>query len=341
MDGFRTLALVDTGAAVSVIDVKLCRLLRKVTTTSTGLSLRTASAHHIQPLAACTARVIIQDVVYPIEFLVLPACSHDVILGWDFLSRHHAVIDCARAEVAFSALCSASSAPTTEKLFVADDTNIPPSSTVLVPVSCAAVRESTVLFTPSETVQHRRNLTLPFALLDMTNGGTALFVTNPLPVPSTLLRGECIGTIQASDVSSIFCLDDVANLHLSALTPSASAPDRPPLSTFGSAIDDELAEAHREKLLALLHQFRGSFDCQKTSLGRTHTVLHPIDTGSHAPLRQRPYRVSPAERRVIAEQVDDMLQRGIIQPSCSPWSSPVVLVKKKMAQSASASITAV
>ena len=120
MDGFRTLALVDTGAAVSVIDLKLCRLLRKVTTTSKGLSLRTASAHHIRPSAACTARVLIQGVLYTVEFLVLPACSHDVILSWDFLSRNHAVIDCARAEVAFSALCSSTPEAGLNKLFVAD-----------------------------------------------------------------------------------------------------------------------------------------------------------------------------------------------------------------------------
>nr|XP_037276715.1 uncharacterized protein LOC119169804 [Rhipicephalus microplus] len=37
------------------------------------------------------------------------------------------------------------------------------------------------------------------------------------------------------------------------------------------------------------------------------TITHTIDTGSHSPLRQRPYRVSTEERRVITEQVDDML----------------------------------
>lgn len=83
------------------------------------------------------------------------------------------------------------------------------------------------------------------------------------------------------------------------------------------------------QLLSLLHKFRSSFDCQQAPLGRTSTVAHHIDTGTHAPLRQRPYRVSASERGVINEHVEDMLQRDVIRPSQSPWSSPVVLVTKK------------
>ena len=32
---------------------------------------------------------------------------------------------------------------------------------------------------------------------------------------------------------------------------------------------------------------------------------------------------------LTASQVNDMLSQGVIQPSTSPWSSPIVLVKKK------------
>ncbi|GFV80089.1 transposon Ty3-I Gag-Pol polyprotein [Trichonephila clavipes] len=48
-------------------------------------------------------------------------------------------------------------------------------------------------------------------------------------------------------------------------------------------------------------------------------------TGDHAPINQRAYRVSPTERRIIHEKVQKMLDEGIVQPSESPWSSPIVL----------------
>ena len=46
-------------------------------------------------------------------------------------------------------------------------------------------------------------------------------------------------------------------------------------------------------------------------------------------LKQRPYQSSPKCIQEIDRQVEDMLQKGIIRESVSPWSLPVVLVKKK------------
>jgi hypothetical protein len=42
-----------------------------------------------------------------------------------------------------------------------------------------------------------------------------------------------------------------------------------------------------------------------------------------APVHVRPYRYAPNLKDEIENQVNDMLQAGIIQPSTSPFSSPV------------------
>ncbi|KAK7902207.1 hypothetical protein WMY93_018976 [Mugilogobius chulae] len=52
-------------------------------------------------------------------------------------------------------------------------------------------------------------------------------------------------------------------------------------------------------------------------------------TSDHPPLRQRAYRASPDKREEIDRQVAALLADGVIEESCSPWASPVVLVKKK------------
>ncbi|UYV66132.1 K02A2.6-like, partial [Cordylochernes scorpioides] len=80
----------------------------------------------------------------------------------------------------------------------------------------------------------------------------------------------------------------------------------------------------------VVRRFIGVFEIQKAGPKRTSLdVKHRINTGDHAPIRQRPYRVSPYERGVIQTEVDKRLKSGIVKPSDSPWSSPVVLVKKK------------
>lgn len=57
-----------------------------------------------------------------------------------------------------------------------------------------------------------------------------------------------------------------------------------------------------------------------------HTI--PLIAGAQ-PVNIRPYRYTPDQKNEIEKQVQEMLKKGIIRPSSSPFSSPVLLVKKK------------
>lgn len=64
-------------------------------------------------------------------------------------------------------------------------------------------------------------------------------------------------------------------------------------------------------------------------LGRTHLTEHRIDTGDSPPIRQRYYRLPPEKLRIICQELDEMIQLGVVEPCESPWSSPVLLTPKK------------
>jgi hypothetical protein len=53
-----------------------------------------------------------------------------------------------------------------------------------------------------------------------------------------------------------------------------------------------------------------------------------IDTTPGPAVHSQPYRAGQAEREAIRQEVERMLSLGVISPSASDWSSPVVLVPK-------------
>ena len=48
-----------------------------------------------------------------------------------------------------------------------------------------------------------------------------------------------------------------------------------------------------------------------------------------APISKAPYRMAPAELKELQTQLQELLDKGFIRPSHSPWGAPVLFVKKK------------
>eukprot|EP00731_Ephydatia_muelleri_P018416 Em0011g456a len=91
---------------------------------------------------------------------------------------------------------------------------------------------------------------------------------------------------------------------------------------------DDLTSEEKNRLYELLVEFADVFAESSDDMGRTG-VKHSIDTGTSHPIRQQCRRVPPFRREQAKKMIDDMLQKDIIQPSSSPWASPIILVPKK------------
>jgi hypothetical protein len=91
-----------------------------------------------------------------------------------------------------------------------------------------------------------------------------------------------------------------------------------------------LSEQDRNKLEPILRKYYHILyqECS-SAVGCTSTVKHRIDTEDAQPIKKTPYRTPHALKPVVEEHVKDMLHKGIIEPSMSPWSSSIVLVNKK------------
>uniref|UniRef100_A0A914VJX0 CCHC-type domain-containing protein n=1 Tax=Plectus sambesii TaxID=2011161 RepID=A0A914VJX0_9BILA len=93
--------------------------------------------------------------------------------------------------------------------------------------------------------------------------------------------------------------------------------------------DCALAPEAVHQLRDLIVEFSHVFALDDVGLGQTHLATHTIDTGEAKPIKQ-PLRPCPfALREKVAALTQQYLDQGVISPSRSPWSSPLVMVRKK------------
>lgn len=96
------------------------------------------------------------------------------------------------------------------------------------------------------------------------------------------------------------------------------------------AVDlSNLLEGEQRQVRALLYKFQSVFSAQEGDLGCTNLISHDIPLVDETPIRQCFRRIPPSECEVVKAHINQLLEAEIIRESCSPYASPIVLVKKE------------
>lgn len=93
--------------------------------------------------------------------------------------------------------------------------------------------------------------------------------------------------------------------------------------------DTALSETQKQKFLNLLQEFRSTFANTRDELGATSILSHTIDTGKTQPIRSGLRRIPHSQRQELETELQWLLDHDVIQPSSSPWASPIVMVRKR------------
>ena len=131
------------------------------------------------------------------------------------------------------------------------------------------------------------------------------------------LQGLCPDIQQMAQISAAQ-LDDLemtnSIVHVVLLYTAEQQNDQPPIPA---------------RLQQVLDRFQAVFD-EPSELPKQKPWDHaiPLMAGTK-PVNIRPYRYTPEQKDEIEAQVKEMLKKGLITPSASPFASPVLLVKKK------------
>ena len=91
-------------------------------------------------------------------------------------------------------------------------------------------------------------------------------------------------------------------------------------------------EATNEKLedIPIVKEFPDVFPEELPGLPPDREIEFSIELlPGTGPISKAPYRMAPAELRELKLQLQDLLDKGFVRPSVSPWGAPILLVKKK------------
>jgi hypothetical protein len=179
---------------------------------------------------------------------------------------------------------------------------------------------------PIKNFTEKTNLVMPKILVNSKDSCVAVSVMNLTDEPIRLREGTLMGDMQ----SVVDVYNDCQSKQGESTRVKGGEFSRLPehLKPVVERCSD-LTEEQREKVSAVLSQYEDVFVGPDGKLGHTTVVKHTIDTGDARPVKLPPRRLPLAQRDVVKQEVDKMLNDGIIEPSSSPWASPVVLVKKK------------
>ena len=341
IQGETVMLLVDTGATVTILKPEHYRIIpkeRRPPLVKEGVVLRQADGKEVACLGKAVLDVKIGGCCQTLNVAVADV-SHGT-LGMDFLVKTGAVVDFGRLEMRIGETIvpcrTAENGPFFPRVVSACDVQIPPRHEMIVDAMITAnIRRGRVgLVEPVKGGPLAENgVLVSKTLVDISSGAFPVKVINLGLQPRYLRAGTMLGKLSVIEVG------DVEELRFVAQEPrpimevpeqarsSREVPEH--LTDLVNQSAKDLGPEDTERVTNLLIDYQDVFSKGEYDIGRTNFVKHSIDTENARPIRQPLRRSSPQQREEVERQVGELLDKGMIQPSDSPWSSPVVLVNKK------------
>ena len=339
VDGISTSFLLDTGAAVTLLREDVWRKTKP----RREKNLRPWSVRHLvgvdgSPLevrGCVEVELIVANEKFKMDVVIVGSLTSEAILGLDFLRRFEAIIDLKEKQLILPErgcrLPLTENLPLTEK----DRLDVNPTVSLVDSVSIPPCSEEEVMAATQEPIgegpwlmqaiqQDRLQAVVASALVDPRTGQVPVRLLNPRAEPVKIRKGTQIATIQRVHLP---VTDDVV---VAAADLDQASPDmRQALWGVAESLGPDRSEGEKEQFYHLLLLYADVFASSDSDVGRTGKLQHEISTGESPPIRQAVRRIPPLRRKEVRDLLATMLRNDVVQPSNSPWASPIVLVQKK------------
>jgi hypothetical protein len=242
-----------------------------------------------------------------------------MILGRDCLAKHNAKIDYKRDVLQMDVK---------EGLFSACDVTIPPNSQQEVSVKLREKQKHLCTGAIVSPCRNGRNapLLLGEQKIKIRDGQSQVLLTNRGAHPLRLRTGERLGIARSANPYT----KDAPMRHDEKSRPARHRTD----AEYRDALNrvdftDSVLDAEQERQIKQVIWQQRSVLSVDDDIGCLKDFQHEIKLKDDTPFNCVPYRLTPAARQVMKNELDHHLDQGAIEPHLSSYNSPCILVKKE------------
>ena len=191
------------------------------------------------------------------------------------------------------------------------------------------------IFEPLEKFNSTRDVVAPNILFNYSEETIPIVFNNTASSDITIYKNTTLGT---SEIVSEDCLNNVSQ------SPSPRPSQKPnqsqvktkknmkyDLESLFSNLGEDIDENYRQQFKDLVQEFERVFSSSEWDLGKCDVTSHKIDVYPGSKPVKIPNRRMPLHyKEDLQNKIDVFLDKELITPCHSPYSSPALLVPKKM-----------
>ena len=326
----------DTGAGLSVISPEFCKFLNLVPKKGwEGPKLLTANGGIVSPEGSVSLEIFVEGIPVYVEAAVLPINGYKLLLGNDALRQLDAITVAYKkgGEAIFSTTPEVEMDSETEgdesgTIVSRESRVIPAYSVVAVSVGIHEKQSGSGgtrrMIEPRKKLLIDKGFSVGNMLLpsDELGGTISVNLVNFSRSDQWLNEGTVLGGVIPVEVAP----------ETEGPSDDATGTDSPFFNQgmqFDDSVNSELTYSEREAAKRLLQKRSKCFASSDYDMGKSNMVQHSIDTSTHKPIHQAPYKSAWKEREITQTLVQHMRSIGAVEPSSIPWAAPVVLVRNK------------